>query len=103
MQAGPRVWRIRIARLAGSAPPQLLVNTLNDPVEPTSTGALWRLQTRRRDLDANIIDLAPGALVWLRRRSPRRFSAGANGLRYLTVHQRRRALLRAAPSRRAVS
>ena len=47
------------------------------------------------------IDLQPGALVWLPRRSRRRFSAGAHGLRYLTVHQRRQALVLEAPPRRA--
>lgn len=35
------------------------------------------------------IALTPGALVWLPRRSEREFHAGADGLRYLTVHQRR--------------
>ncbi|MDA3656237.1 DUF2249 domain-containing protein [Mycobacterium xenopi] len=35
------------------------------------------------------IDLAPGALLWLPRRSRRQFSAGPEGLRYLTVHQKR--------------
>jgi len=39
------------------------------------------------------IDLIPGALVWMPRRSRREFTAGAEGLRYLTVHQRRQALL----------
>jgi len=49
------------------------------------------------------IELVPGALVWLPRRSPRRFSAGADGLRYLTVHQGRQALVLEAPARLAVS
>lgn len=65
VQAGPRVWRIRIARLAGIA--------------------------------------LPGALVWLPRRCPRRFSAGADGLRYLGAHQRRQAPVLVAPARQAVS
>ena len=38
------------------------------------------------------IDLHPGVLVWLPKRSRRAFSAGPDGLRYLTVHQKRRAL-----------
>jgi uncharacterized protein (DUF2249 family) len=37
--------------------------------------------------------LAPGALVWLPRRSRREFTAGPDGLRYLTVHQRRQSLV----------
>ena len=36
--------------------------------------------------------LTPGALVWLPRRSSRQFTAGPDGLSYLTVHQRRQAL-----------
>lgn len=35
------------------------------------------------------IDLAPGGLIWLPRRSVRGFTAGPNGLRYLTIHRRR--------------
>lgn len=39
------------------------------------------------------IELAPGALLWMPRRSRRQFTAGEHGLRYLTVHQRRQALV----------
>ena len=39
------------------------------------------------------INLTPGALVWMPRGSRRQFAAGADGLRYLTVHQRRQSLL----------
>ena len=39
------------------------------------------------------IDLEPGALLWLPRRARRQFTAGPDGLRYLTVHQRRQALV----------
>lgn len=35
------------------------------------------------------ISLRPGQLVWLPRRSLRGYQAGAQGLAYLTVHQRR--------------
>ena len=46
------------------------------------------------------VDLRAGALVWLPRGSRRQFDAGPEGLRYLTVHQRRRSLvLDAAPPR----
>jgi uncharacterized protein (DUF2249 family)/quercetin dioxygenase-like cupin family protein len=38
------------------------------------------------------IDLGPGLLLWLPRRSRRAFEASDQGLRYLTVHQRRQAL-----------
>lgn len=39
------------------------------------------------------VPLRPGALVWLPRGSVRQFTAGPEGLRYLTVHQRRQALV----------
>ena len=39
------------------------------------------------------VELIPGALVWLPRRSRRQFTAGPDGLRYLTVHRRRQALV----------
>ncbi|MGO1768467.1 MAG: cupin domain-containing protein [Microbacterium sp.] len=38
------------------------------------------------------VDLAPGDVVWLPRRSRRQFDAGPDGLRYLTVHRRKRPL-----------
>lgn len=49
-------------------------------------GAGW-LGTER-----GTVELSAGMLVWLPRRSRREFTAGADGLRYLTVHQRRREL-----------
>ena len=39
------------------------------------------------------IDLRPGEIIWLPKRSRREFVAGPDGLRYLTVHQRRRSLV----------
>jgi quercetin dioxygenase-like cupin family protein len=91
----------------------------------SSGGALWKLQTSPRHLDANIIHLPPndridmhtgpdldvlllvidgtgelvtnaertalisGSLAWLPRRSRRAIIAGAAGLSYFSVHQRR--------------
>ncbi|WP_051165612.1 DUF2249 domain-containing protein [Nocardia testacea] len=130
VEDGPRVWRVRIGKLASTSPPRILTDTtMFEPGHPDTTGAVWTLLVRRRDLDANIIRIAPhgrieahtgpdldvlihvldgagtlttelgelelaaGALVWLPRRSRRAFTAGAHGLRYLTVHQRRQALV----------
>jgi len=45
------------------------------------------------------IALEAGALLWLPRRSRRQFTAGAEGLCYLTVHRRRQALTLASPGR----
>jgi uncharacterized protein (DUF2249 family) len=127
---GPEIWRIRIGKLASSPLPRILTDTSATVAagDPDATGAIWKLRTRERDLDSNIIqlapgtaidahtgpdldvlvhilggsgrltteldrvDLQPGALIWLPRRSQRQFTAGPDGLRYLTVHQRRQAL-----------
>lgn len=43
--------------------------------------------------ELDTVDLRPGDLLWLPRRSRREFLAGPDGLRYLTVHQRRQALV----------
>jgi uncharacterized protein (DUF2249 family) len=42
--------------------------------------------------EVDTLELKGGSLVWLPRRSRRSFAAGPDGLRYLTVHQRRQAL-----------
>lgn len=47
----------------------------------------------RLETELDTVELAAGALVWLPRRSRRQFTAGPDGLRYLTVHQRRQALV----------
>ena len=50
--------------------------------------------------EVDTLELKGGSLIWLPRRSRRRFAAGPDGLRYLTVHQRRQALtLTLAPGR----
>lgn len=125
----PRDWRIRITKLASTPLPRVLADTaaLAAP-GAEGAGVAWKLQMRERDLDSNVITLAPGAaigahhgpdldvlihvlsgsgqlatelnaaqlrpgsLVWLPRRSRREFTAGPDGLMYLTVHQRRQAL-----------
>jgi quercetin dioxygenase-like cupin family protein len=142
VEKGPLVGRIRISKLTSTPLPRILANT-NDltagaDAEPDATGAVWKLQARERDLDANVIalppgggidshagpgldvlihvlsgsgrlttetdtiELSPGALLWLPRRSRRQFTAGPEGLRYLTVHRRRQALVLEPPARQAV-
>lgn len=45
------------------------------------------------ETETGTIDLAPGQIVWLPRRSRRRFTADAEtGLRYFSVHQRKQGL-----------
>ena len=48
--------------------------------------------TLTTELDTTV-ELEPGVLLWLPKRSRRAFRAGDDGLRYLTVHRRRQALL----------
>ena len=42
--------------------------------------------------EVDTLELRPGSLTWLPRRSRRQFTAGSDGLKYLTVHRRRQAL-----------
>lgn len=42
--------------------------------------------------EAGEVSLSPGAVVWLPRRSSRAVTAGADGLRYLSVHRRKSGL-----------
>jgi uncharacterized protein (DUF2249 family)/quercetin dioxygenase-like cupin family protein len=56
----------------------------------------------RLTTETGTIDLSSGALLWLPRRSRRQFAAGPDGLRYLTVHQRRQALVLEPLARKAV-
>jgi uncharacterized protein (DUF2249 family)/quercetin dioxygenase-like cupin family protein len=46
----------------------------------------------RLTTELDTLTLRTGSLTWLPRRSRRQFTAGPDGLRYLTVHQRRQAL-----------
>jgi uncharacterized protein (DUF2249 family)/quercetin dioxygenase-like cupin family protein len=129
LENGPTVWRIEIRKLTTTPLPRLLADTTSLTAAGSDTsGAVWKLETRERDLDANVIhlpptgtigrhagpdldvlvhvlagsgdlttemgtlSLTPGALAWLPRRSHRQFTAGPEGLTYLTVHQRRQAL-----------
>lgn len=110
----------------------MLINSAElDPQQSDEDGrgVLWKLTMRERDLDSNIVslapgggieaytgpdldvmihviagaghltsesgvvDLRPGSVLWLPRRSRRQFDAGPSGLRYLTVHQCRQALV----------
>src|SRR5690625_3294559 len=46
----------------------------------------------RLTTELDTIDLTPGALLWMPKRSQRQFVAGPDGFRYLTVHQKRQFL-----------
>jgi uncharacterized protein (DUF2249 family) len=137
LSAEPGNWRIKIIKRAATPLPRVVADaSVVGDAAADAAGAIWKLPMRERDLDSNVIALAPaatigahdgpdldvlvyvladsgrlgtergdvelraGALVWLPRRSRRAFTAGPDGLRYLTVHQRRQALtvLTAAPA-----
>jgi quercetin dioxygenase-like cupin family protein len=46
----------------------------------------------RLTTELGTIELAAGALLWMPKRSRRQFVAGSDGLRYLTIHQKRQFL-----------
>ncbi|MGH3970886.1 MAG: DUF2249 domain-containing protein, partial [Mycobacterium sp.] len=111
VEKGPTVWRIRITKLTATPLPRVLANTVDIAADPDITGAVWKLEVRERDLDSNVIalapgggidahagadvdvlihvlagsgrvtaeqgdiELAPGALLWLPKRSRRQFTA----------------------------
>ncbi|MFD0817374.1 DUF2249 domain-containing protein [Micromonospora zhanjiangensis] len=61
-----RDWRIQITKLAGTPLPRVLVDTTTITADTTAadvTGAVWKLQPRERDLDANVIALPPGQAI----------------------------------------
>jgi uncharacterized protein (DUF2249 family) len=62
---GPGAWRIRISKLTSTPLPRVLCNTATVTAgsAPDATGAVWKLQMRQRDLDANIIRLQPDTSI----------------------------------------
>lgn len=61
-RAGPTVWRIRIGKLTATPLPRVLTNTADiagADAEPDVAGVAWKLDVRDRDLDSNVITLAP--------------------------------------------
>lgn len=60
---GPKVWRIRITKLASAGLPRIvgdLQKLVTGPGAADATGAVWKLQMNQRHLDANLIRLPPG-------------------------------------------
>jgi quercetin dioxygenase-like cupin family protein len=62
-----------------------------DPHVGPDEDVLWHVVSGSGTLatDEGVVALAPGAVVWLPRRSRRAVTAGEAGLRYLTVHRRK--------------
>ena len=66
LQRGPERWEMRITRLASTPLPRILCDTHETAIGqlgPDASGAIWKLQVSRRQLDANIIRLEPGSRI----------------------------------------
>lgn len=64
VDTGPKEWRVRIGKHASTPLPRVLCDTATtDGDEVGITGAVWKLDLRERDLDANIIHLPAGAMI----------------------------------------
>jgi uncharacterized protein (DUF2249 family) len=64
LDEGPDLWRIRIRKLASTSLPRVLGDTVAlGTGDRDSAGAVWKLQMRRRDLDANVVQVPPGAAI----------------------------------------
>lgn len=59
-----RDWRIRITKRASTSLPRVLADTGTIAADATETGgAVFSLRMRERDLDSNVIALAPGGAI----------------------------------------
>jgi quercetin dioxygenase-like cupin family protein len=58
-----RLWRIRITRRTAADLPRVLTDTAALPHTDDEEGAVWRLETRLRQLDANVIRLRPAGQI----------------------------------------
>lgn len=56
-------FRVRISKRAATPPPRVLTDVGELGGVPESSGSIWQLQPQQRDLDANIIALAPGGEI----------------------------------------
>jgi len=64
LEAGPKTWRVKIGKVAEAATPRVLCNTTAlETAEPDAAGAIWNLDPRDRQLDANVISLRPGGSI----------------------------------------
>ncbi|GAA1843904.1 DUF2249 domain-containing protein [Brevibacterium marinum] len=56
-------FRVRISKRAATPLPRVIVDVGNLDGVPESSGSVWQFQPQQRDLDANIIALAPGGEI----------------------------------------
>ncbi len=80
-------------------PPDGRIDTHRGPDCDVLLHVLAGSGTLTTELDVDVV-LEPGDVVWLPRGSQRQFSSGPTGLRYLTVHKRRSALILQPPEPR---
>jgi uncharacterized protein (DUF2249 family)/quercetin dioxygenase-like cupin family protein len=68
VETGPRTWRVKIGRSSFEVP-RLLGNAqaLTDDDTGPAAGATWKLEVPVRQLDANVIRLAPGGQIDMHR------------------------------------
>jgi quercetin dioxygenase-like cupin family protein len=64
LDQSPGTWRIQISKLATTPLPRVVCDTMTiiHHSQPEA-GVAWKLPMNRRDLDSNIIRLAPGASI----------------------------------------
>ncbi|GAA5049869.1 DUF2249 domain-containing protein [Nocardia callitridis] len=63
VEDGPPLWRVRIGKLASTPLPRVLTETGIESSGADAAGVVWKLPLRRRDLDSNIIGLAPESRI----------------------------------------
>src|SRR5699024_9935987 len=65
-ERGPKVWRIRLTKTAETPLPRVLANVRDvstAALDFDRAGAVWNLAPAPRDLDSNLIALAPGTRI----------------------------------------
>ena len=63
LDKGPEAWRIRISKLASTPLPRVLFDTTTVCDGRAEADVVWKLQTRDRDLDSNLIALPPRGTI----------------------------------------
>jgi len=61
LETGPQAWRVRIGRSSADAP--RVLGNAHELTGSDDAGATWKLDVPERQLDANIIRLAPGGQI----------------------------------------
>lgn len=63
-ERGPKQWQILITKLTSTPLPRVIGSTIvADLIEEHEAGAVWRIPVADRDLDSNVVHLAPGKSI----------------------------------------